>query len=299
MLAWMYFIILSVFAWGPSFYFIKISLNELEPLNIAAWRFSLGFIVLVLITFFSKTQFPSSLKSIIHLIILGVINTALPLTLITIAIDRVDSVLAGAIHGSIPIFTMLISAIVITDEKLTPQKVLGCTLGFIGLMILISENNNLLAVNISSHWYGVLIMLSAAISNALGAVYSRITMANVHPLCLATSSMAVATVFLWATVGLSAEDFTYPQQFSTQISLFWMGAIGSALAYYLFFYLIQAWGASKATMVAYVIPVVAILAGVILLDEILTWRIAIGASLILLGVYAAIHMKKLNIFKRA
>ncbi|WP_419905191.1 DMT family transporter [Kiloniella sp.] len=299
MQAWIYFILLSVFAWGPSFYFIKISLRELEPFNIVAWRFSLGLVVLCAMSVLSRVTFPKDKKSLFHLIILGLINTALPLTLITMAGKEVDSVIAGAIHGSIPLFTMIIAALAISNEQLTGPKLLGCLFGFAGLMVLLSENVSFSGITITGQWYGTIILITAALSNAIGAVYSRLTMEGVHPICLATASMASATIIMWAAVGISDEQFTLPVLLSTHVSLFWMGAIGSALAYYMFFYLIQTWGAGKATMVAYVIPVTAIIIGIVLLDEILTWRITIGTGLILLGVYSAIHVKKIGLLRKA
>ncbi|MEH6631753.1 MAG: DMT family transporter [Halopseudomonas aestusnigri] len=299
MLAWFYFIVLSVFAWGPSFFFIKLSLKELGPLNIVAWRISIGLVFLCVIAFLTKVKFPRDKKSVIHMAILGVINTALPFTLITIAGREIDSILAGAIHGSIPLLTMLLAALVITNERLTGPKLVGCLFGFAGLMVLLSENVNFSGIAISGHWYGILIMMSAAVSNAVGAVYSRLTVKDLNPLCVATASMASATVFMWSAVGLSEEPFTIPTLLSTHVSLFWLGAIGSGLAYYMFFYLIQAWGAGKTTMVAYAIPVTTIIIGIVLLDEVLTWRITIATSLILLGVYAAINLEKIRLLRKA
>ncbi len=299
MVAWFYFVVLSVFAWGSSFYFIKIALREILPYNIVAWRISIGLIVISLIVAMARIKRPSGGWNIVHFIVLGVINTAIPFTCITWAEQEIASAVAGVINGSTPLITMLIASIVVSKERLTGPKLTGCLMGFTGLAVLLSVNVSMSGIVDNTKWTSTLVLIGAAVSYAIGAIYSRITMADIHPLWVAAASLASATVFMWAAVAISDEPLQIPVQTTTLFALFWMGAVGTALAYYLYFYLIQAWGAGKASMVAYVMPLSAIFMGVVFLSEVLSWRMLLGASMIIIGVYIAIQVKSFRMIRQA
>jgi drug/metabolite transporter (DMT)-like permease len=108
----------------------------------------------------------------------------------------------------------------------------------------------------------------------------------------------MATWTLWiaaAETGLLSLIFSRPPitslHPSTVLAVLWLGVVGSALGYVLYFFIIQSWGASRATLVTFVLPVVGLSLGAIFLGETLDWRILVGSALVVLGVVLASLLK--------
>lgn len=288
---WLAFLFLGVFAWGSSFYFIKVALVELTPLQTVAWRLTIGLIAIWLIAYMMRVKLPETNRGYIHLIGIGIINTAIPFTLTAWGELHVSSGLAGTVNGLTPLFTMILAAIFISQEQFTLPKALGFVLGFSGLLFLTKEAAFTEAGMNVNQLLGILAIIGTAVSYAIGAVYSKKMLANVHPISLSAISMTSATIFMWLMVVLAGERFIVPQMPNVIFSVAWMGVAGTALAYFAYFYLIQNWGAGRSAMVAYIMPITAIILGIFLLDEQVTWEAIIGTALILIGIYVAIEVK--------
>src|SRR4030095_16583450 len=133
---WFLFILLG-FLWGSSYLFIKIGVDAgLTPFTLVAVRLLFGFLLLAGVVLVAREALPRRLTMYGHLFVMAILSVALPFSLITWAEQSVDSTLAATLNASVPLFVIPIAAIVLIDEKITTNKVIGVMVGFIGVAIL-------------------------------------------------------------------------------------------------------------------------------------------------------------------
>jgi drug/metabolite transporter (DMT)-like permease len=127
-------------------------------------------------------------------------------------------------------------------------------------------------------------VLGAAASYAVAATYSRRHLRGHPPLLQATMVVLIADVFTWMAVLAGERPVHLPALPVTWFALAWLGLLGSCVAYLLYFYLINAWGPTRAVTVTYVFPMIGLLLGIIFLDEAADWRLVAGSALIIGGI---------------
>lgn len=268
--------------WGTSFLFIKIGLDELTPLALVSGRFFVALVALVLITWRQGDLLPQSKREAMHLAFVGLVNTALPIFLISWGELSVDSGLTAVLNGTVPIWTIMLAHLLLHDERFTKAKVLGVWIGFIGLIVLVGG----VSLSTAAFW-GQMAVVCGSISYALGSVYVRRHLPGVAPTRLIFFSLVVA---LLAVAPLTLVTEGIPTGYATVkgiSAILWLGVLGTALAYQLYYRLLHWWGAGRSTTVTYVAPVVGLTLGAIFLDEQLTFNVLLGSGLILLGVILA------------
>ena len=133
---WAAFIALSL-AWGSSFLWIKIGLQELGPITLVALRLLFGILGLLVVVAYNRPKFPDNRRLWGALAILGIIQTALPFLLITWGQQFIDSVVAAILNSTVPLFTMLLAHWYLQDDRLTLQRVIALLIGFIGVVVLL------------------------------------------------------------------------------------------------------------------------------------------------------------------
>jgi drug/metabolite transporter (DMT)-like permease len=218
-----------------------------------------------------------------HLLVIGLINVAIPFALITWAESGeqgLDSGVASILNSTVPLFSIIIAGYLWRMERVTGGKILGLLVGFAGVLILLSRNG-------SGEWDNLLPALAvtvAAACYAAGSVYARRKLQEIRPVVLAAGQLLVAATII-TLAALLLEDWSrqsFPPM--TVLALLWLGIMGSCLAYIFYFTVLQAWGATRTTLVTYLIPVVGVTAGVLFLGEELHWQVIVGGLLILSGV---------------
>lgn len=281
---WAAFALLAL-AWGTSFMFIKIAVQSLQPMTVVAFRLLIGWLGLYLIVRLRGIRLPTSRRTWSHIGVIGVVNVAIPFILITWAESGpqgLDSGLASILNSTVPLFSIVIAGVVLSMEQVTAGSVLGLLIGFAGVILLFSRDG----LGDPGSLLPQLAMIVAASCYAIGTIYARRYLRNVRPVALALGQLLVADVAAFAMVftfeGFAQQSFTWP----AVGSLLWLGLLGSCLAYILYFFVLQEWGATRTVLVTYVVPVVGVAAGVIFLGEQVDWRIFVGGLLILSGVAA-------------
>ncbi len=271
--------------WGTSFLFIKVALETLQPLTLVGLRLLIGWLALGVIMRWRGLTLPASWEIWRHLLVLGVVNTALPFVLITWGEsgDRgVSSGVASVLNSTVPLFSIVLSGMLLRREEVTLGTIIGLLVGFGGVMLLLSRN-------LGWDWRNLLPQLAivlAALCYAAGSAYARAKLRQVGPVTAAFGQLLVADVFVWAAA-LLFEDFGGQQlTWSAVGALLWLGVLGSCLAYIFYFFILQRWGATRTTLVTYLLPVVGVSAGALVLGELVDWRLLVGGLLILSGVGA-------------
>lgn len=269
--------------WGSSFLWIKIAVAEIGPVLLAALRLLFGAAGLIGIAWMTRQSVPRDRGLLVRYLVLGVFNTALPFVLIPWGETRIASGLAAVLNGTTPLFTLVIAHFWLRDERITRARVAGLILGFAGVVVLMSHDLRAGAGNL----WGQAAVLAAACSYAVAATFARRHLRSQPLVVQATVAVCIADAALWLAIPVAEPAARFPHLPITWLALAWLGVLGSCVAYLLYYYLIQAWGAMRATVVTYVFPVIGLLLGVAFLGESLTVRLIAGALLVVSGVVVA------------
>ena len=268
--------------WGSSFLWIKIALQEIGPATLVALRMSLGAIGFLLFLPFIGERLPRRWREWLPLAVLGLINTGLPIFLISWGELHVDSGTAAVLNSLVPLFSLIIAGLWLRTEPVTALRVTGLILGFGGAAVLASRELALDADPMGV--VGALAVVAAAASYAFGASYARHRITRTHRYVVAGGSLIFAALYLWVLAIVSEWPLEVPTQPDGIVAVLWLGLLGSFVAYLCFFFLIHHLGATLATMVTYLFPVVGVGLGTIFLGELLDTRMIIGTILVLAGI---------------
>ncbi len=284
---WLAFIGLSL-AWGSSFLWIKIAVTEIGPWLLVALRVFFGLLGLAVVVMWKRPDWPKDRKQLWSLLLLGLTNTAVPFVLISWAEQHIDSAVASILNSSVPLFTMVIAHFVLSDDKMTRQRVLGLIVGFIGVVVLTLRDVAGPAVSAADRNLILLAqaaMILAVIFYAGSSVFARLSTKGISPMVQAMVPLISANAIMWSATFYVESPIVLPVQTDTWIALLWLGIVGSCLAYLFYYYLIHSIGPTRATMVTYVFPVIGVTLGVVYLQERLDASLLLGGLLVLLSLF--------------
>ena len=278
---WLLFILLG-FLWGSSYMFIKIGVEAgLQPFTLVALRLLIGFGLLAVVVGIAREQLPRSAATYGHLLVMGILSVALPFSLITWAEQSVDSTLAVILNASVPLFVILIAAVVLADEHITVNRLTGLAIGFAGVAILVGFDPGVVAGTDAG---AALALIGSSVSYAAGAVYARRFVHGLRPMIPALLQVGFA-LLISAGLALAFEQpINVPARFDAILAVVWLGLLGSGAAYLVFFRLLGRWGATRTSMVAYLLPVFGIARGAAVLSEPIDARLLIGTALVIGGI---------------
>lgn len=285
---WLAFIVLGLI-WGSSFLWIKIAVSEIGPVLLVALRLFFGIFALLVVMAFTRPAWPRGLKVWLSLTFLGLINNALPYVLISWGEQYIDSGVAAILNSTTPLFTMLIAHIFLADDRMSAGRFLGLLMGFAGILVLFSRD---LLTGFQGSLLGKLAVLVASLSYAFASVYARQTTKGYSPAILAAVPLIGADLLLWAAVPVVEGVGGFPRLSITWLAVIWLGVMGVAAAFLLYFYLLHSVGPTRTVLVTYVFPLVGIILGVVFLNELLDWRLALGAALIIGSIVLVNRTKK-------
>lgn len=281
-LDWLLFVLLGFF-WGSSYLFIKIGVESgLEPFTLVTLRLLIGGLLLGVVVAVARERLPRSPRTYGNLFVMGILSVALPFSLITWAEQSVDSALAAILTAPVPLFVILIASVFLRDEQITANRLVGLAIGLIGVAVLVGFDPADIA---SGELLAEIALIGAAISYAAGGVYAKRTMHGLRPMIPAlfqvTFALLIAAVLAFAFENPSELRLTPEAIFA----VFWLGLLGSGLAYLVFFRLLTRWGATRTSMVAYTLPVFGIVLGALVLNEPIDARLLIGTALVIGGIF--------------
>ena len=265
--------------WGASFMFIKVGVRELEPATLIWVRVLLGALILVpvsLVVLSTGTTAEHLRRAWWPLVVMGVLNSALPFWLLAWAEEDVDSGLAAILQACAPLATALLAIWLDRRQRVTGARLVGLFVGLVGVAILVGLPGG------GSSPIRALAVVACGVLYAIAALYAGRALGGVPPLLVATGTMIAATLITMPPGIAQAPD--HIPGWKVVVSMLILGIGGTAIAYILYFGLIAGAGASKAILVTYVVPPLAVAYGVLLLGEELRPTAVIGLVLILGGV---------------
>ncbi|MDI5969279.1 DMT family transporter [Streptomyces sp. SL13] len=270
--------------WGFSFLFIKVGTEAFSPLQVTLGRMACGTLVLAAALAVRRDRLPRSPRTLARLLVASFLLNALPFSLFAYAELTIPSTLAGICNATTPLFSMVLSFVALSEDRPTRRRVAGAGIGFAGVMTVLGVWQGFSGEDPR----GTALALVAAASYAVGWIWVRRTLAGVpeSSLSLSTAQLGLGTVQLAIAVPLFTSA---PAGFPVRcvLAVVALGTLGTGLAYLLQYDLVKQAGPTIATMVTYVVPVIATAAGVLVLHEGLSWNEPVGALVVLAGAAIA------------
>lgn len=277
---WTMFLALSVI-WGGSFFFFAIAVTALPTFTIVLLRVGLGTLALWVLLLILGTAIPRDRATWRNFLIMGLINNAIPFSLIVWGQKEVASGLAAILNATTPFFTVLVANAFTRDEKLSWMRLAGALTGLLGVAIMtgydiVSQFGGSLAAQLA--------VIGAALFYAFGSVFGR-RFAGLPPLMTAAGQTARSSLILLPLVLLVDRPWNLtPPGTDVWLAIAGLAFICTSLAYVLYFTILKRAGATNIVLVTFLVPVSAILLGALFLDEHLGPQHAFGMLAIGLGL---------------
>ncbi len=279
---WLYLLALALL-WGTSFLFVKIAVRSIAPATLVAARFAIAAAVLSVAVRARGLRLPTSRRVWGHYLLMSLIGNSIPFTLIAWGQIEVDVGLAGILMGVMPLMTLLLAHFFVPGERMAPRMAGGFAVGFIGLVALFGPEALLELGGEASDLLSQVAIASAAICYAISTIIAR-RLATLDPLVSATTVMWVTCAIMVPVALWVDRPWNLAPSAESIASVVWLGLFATALATILYFRVIQTAGPTFLSLINYMIPVVALTAGAIVLDEDLVGTVLIGMALILTGL---------------
>lgn len=286
------FILLAAL-WGASFLFMRLGTLEFGPLPTAGLRVAIASLALLPVML-SRGLWPQLRQHWKPVMICGLINSAIPFALFSFALLSISTGLSSILNATVPLFGALVAWLWLGDKP-GASRTVGLVIGFIGVALLASGKASFKpdASGAVTAW-GILACLLATISYAVAASFTRRYLSGLNSLMVATGSqigaalgLALPTLLMWPAQAPSLKAWG---------ALLALGTLCTAVAYVLFFRLIERLGPARAITVTFTIPVFAVFYGVTLLGEtVTTWMLFCGV-IVLCGTALATGLVKLPLY---
>jgi drug/metabolite transporter (DMT)-like permease len=280
--------------WGCSFIFIKLGLEFLTPFGVAFVRCALGALTLLAWARYKGISLPKSKKMIFHLWVVSLLLNVIPGVFFALAETEVTSVLAGIINAVTPLMTLLAIMVVTRDEKPKLYEVVGLLIGFIGVLTVLGAWKGLG----DNPLWAILILLAAVTCYGFSFPYSRrfILPQKLQPESIAAGQVTMGALTLLPFFIYNGVD-KYEYQPMPVLAMVALGVFGSGFAYIWNFKVMALAGSAIASSVTYLTPVVAVIVGVIFLEESIYWYEPVGALIVLLGAAIGQNRIKISLLK--
>lgn len=280
-----YILLLSLF-FGTSLISSRFALREFGSIGFVGLRTIVSLICFAAAFTFSKRYtWPSGKEVWRHGVVLGVIGTTIPFTLFITSLNYLSSGIAAIIGTAGPAITVVLAHFLLDDESLNRRKTLGVSLAVGGAIMLSLSGETGLGDSAEVNPIGYLLVFASNISSSFGIIYARKNVRN-----LSAMQITSVRVFTAMVITIPLAFFLGQLDFSeiTRVGVFtviYSGIVSSFAGFVLSLYIINTYGVSTSIMTNYIVPIVASIGGVLLLNEQITLPMLIGMSVIIGGIY--------------
>lgn len=275
------FLLLGVI-WGANFIYMKLASELIEPLQVVFVRVFFGFLPIFIYTLLLRRLKFSHLRYSFHFFIISLLGTTFYYYGFVRGTMLLDSGIAGAISGLIPVFAFLFSFI-FKEERVSGQKLVGIIFGFLGVFIIAKPFANSLHVSLE----GVLYILFGSAVLGSSFVYAKkfIVPLKLHFSALCTYQLGFATLSLALVVNFHNIENITTNTHIFLASILGLGLLGTGLAFIIYYYIIERLGAIQASSATYLPPIVALVIGYFIVGENITFTDLFATMLIFVGVF--------------
>lgn len=271
---------LLCFIWGSTWIGIKIGLHDAPPIWSAALRFFLAVLILLVINAVSGQKYPRGWRNILRVAWPGLFTYLGSYCFTYLGISQISSALASILFAVFPFFVMFLMTFMLRAEKITLRSIIGVVLGFGGVVLIFAE-----PIDYGSNAaLGMLMILLSAFCAALGTVSIKAYLKTEDVFPMVTLQMALGAVLLTLTA-LVADDLSLFQVTAKSVgALVYLAIFGSVVSFTSYYWLLKRMPIITMSMIALITPLVAMVLGYLILDELLTVQDYAGAALVLIGV---------------
>ena len=272
--------------WGTAFLFIDLSVETIPPATLVAIRVSVAAAVLVVLARVLGLTLPRSGVLWLRFLLLACVGNATPFFLIGWGQQTVPSGLTGILMAVMPFATLMLAHFFVPGEGMTVQRTVGFVLGFGGVVVLTGPEALTRLEGTSSTIVGQLAILGGALCYAINTILAG-RMPPTHPLVSAACTMVMASCVMLPVSAIFDHPWLLEPSRLSVVSAVWLGLVPTAFATVIYFRIVSSAGPTFLALMNYVIPAVALITGIAVLDEPFEWRILGALVLILCGLYTS------------
>jgi drug/metabolite transporter (DMT)-like permease len=275
----LFYFLLVGFLWGIPYLLMKVAVEEIPPSAIVAGRTLIGAAILIPVALYRKT-FKGAVLGFKFVAFYALLEMIGPWILISTAQKKIDSGLAGLLISTVPIFAAIITSLRGDHTVWQFKRMFGIVVGFIGLIAVVGIES----FSGNSHPASIAMMILAAMGYSYAIIMVTTNLPLVDGIAINGLAMAITSIF-WAPLAIAQ----WPSQVTLKpaLSLIALGVLCTALAFLVFFKLLVEIGPARGSLVTYLNTSVAVVLGVIVLNEPITIGLIIGLPLVLIGSYLA------------
>jgi drug/metabolite transporter (DMT)-like permease len=268
--------------WGSTWLFIKLGLADLPPITFAGIRFVISCAILFPLLWLRHLPLPRTRSDWFLLVGTGVMSFSLNYGLVFWAEQYITSGLAALLQAMLPAFGLILAHIYVPAERMTWVKIAGVLLGVCGVGVVFS---NQLAISGRQALAGCVAMVLSAFFAAYSNVLVKTHGKNLNPAVIAAYQMLFGLVpLLLYGVAVEGNPLRFRWTPLAVLCLLYLAVVGSVIAFLAYYWLIQNMDVTKTMLISLVTPVVAVILGMLVLDEQLSWRTLVGGAMIIAGI---------------
>ena len=273
-----HFILVGIL-WGIPYLLMKVAVEDFPPAAVVAGRTLIGAAILIPIAIYRK-KFKGAVLGFKFVAFYALLEMIGPWILISTAQQKINSGLAGLLVSTVPIFATIIISLKGDHSVWEFKRIIGIIVGFLGLILVVGIES----LTGSADLLSIVMVLIASVSYAYAVIMILANLPLVDGIAINGFAMALTTLF-WGPIAIAQ----WPSSISlnSALSLIALGVFSTAIAFILYFKLMDEIGAARGSLVTYVNTAVAVVLGVIILKEPLTAGIVVGLPLVLIGSYLA------------
>ena len=275
-----FLLVLLGIIWGSSFFNIKIATYSYEPITLALVRVIFASAPLILLCKFKKIKIEAFSNEWKHYALIGLCNIAIPFILIAIGTSKINSYLAAMLMSTTPLSGTILAHFFTKNEKINIFKVIGVLIGFSGILFLFLDK---IIINESNYIFALITILGSTFYSIGGILTIRIK--NKGNENVTTSTTIWSLIFLFPMAIILEKPWLADPSLESTLSLLYLGIVATGLAWLIRFRILSVNGLVFQTQVAYLIPIFGVFFGYFLMDEVITWRVLISLSIIIIGIY--------------
>ena len=280
---WILLMLLSAI-WGGAFTLNKFALEVYSPEILVTARLLIASIILVGFVLIISKRIDIEFSNWRYYFFMSIIGIVAPFLLISYGQIGIDSSLAGILMSTMPISTLILSHFFLDDENMTKKKLIGFLVAFIGIIILIMPEKSIVKDNFIDGIYSELMVIAGAILYSFAAVYGK-RFKITNPLSASTGvilySAIIMGIYIMFNFDLTPSSYGNSEHLAAVIIL---GVFCTAIATIIYFQILQSSGATFISIMNYLIPVWAILFGVIFFEEDVSWNYFAGLVIVIFGI---------------
>ena len=277
-LVWL-FILGSI--WGTSFLFIKVVVSEIGPFTLVAGRLGLAALSMALLLRARRIPFPRERRVWGNFAVVGLLNGALPFTLISWGEQYIPSGWAALLQATTPIFTILFAHVLTRDDHIDLRKALGVVVGFAGVGLLMWPE---LRVGLNASVWGMLAIVGSSASYALASIFARSRLQGQPPMASAAGQFTMGFLYILPLAFILERPFAIAPSGQALASWVTLSLMGTVVAYVIYFALLARTSATFTTMVTYIVPINGLVLGALVLNEHLSPMLLVSLVLVFAGV---------------